>query len=195
LNNKTYEEVEMAERVCPWYLGYFLASPLRRLYQDPEKIFSPYVKPGMKVLEIGPGMGFFSLPLAKLVGETGHIYCTDIQKKMLESLRKRADRENLLERIDIRLCDETSLQIPDLAGSMDFALAFAVIHEVPNQKLLLKEIFDSLRKDGMLLIAEPKGHVTLEGFEKTLDLAQRNGMKKENIPDIRGSFSALLYKV
>ena len=50
----------MVHRVCPWWLGYFLASPIRQwLGQDPIKILSPYVREGMIVLEPGPGMGFF----------------------------------------------------------------------------------------------------------------------------------------
>jgi len=55
---------------------------MRRLFQDPETILSPYIKSGMKVLEVGPGMGFFSLPMARLIGETGRIYCVDLQEKM-----------------------------------------------------------------------------------------------------------------
>jgi ubiquinone/menaquinone biosynthesis C-methylase UbiE len=185
----------MEKHICPWYLGYVLASPLRRLYQNPEKILSPYLKQGMKVLEVGPGMGFFSLPMARIVGESGRIFCIDLQEKMLQSLRRRAVRANLLVRMEMRLCSESSLQIDDLAGLIDFALVFAVIHEVPDQKLLLKEIYNSLKKDGLLLISEPKGHVTKEEFEKTFVFAQSNGMKKVDSPNIRGSHSAVLRKI
>lgn len=47
----------MAKHVCPWWLGYLLASPLRRLLQDPAAIITPFVRDGMTVLEPGPGMG------------------------------------------------------------------------------------------------------------------------------------------
>lgn len=50
----------MAKRICPWWLGYVLASPLRRWIQDPAAIIGPYVREGMTVLEPGPGMGFFT---------------------------------------------------------------------------------------------------------------------------------------
>jgi ubiquinone/menaquinone biosynthesis C-methylase UbiE len=190
-----YERIEWKKHVCPWYLGYVLTSPLRRLFHNPEKILSPYLKQGMKVLEVGPGMGFFSLPIAKYIGETGRIFCVDLQEKMLQGLRRRAVRANILRRMEMRLCSESSLQIDDLAGSIDFALAFAVVHEVPDPKLLLKEIYSSLKKDGLLLISEPKGHVTKEEFEKTLSLTQTNGMKKVDILNIRGSHSAVLRKI
>ena len=50
----------MAERVCPPWVGYLLASPIRLLLHNPRKILSPYVGDGMTVLEPCPGMGFFS---------------------------------------------------------------------------------------------------------------------------------------
>ena len=185
----------MENHLCPWYLGYVLASPVRRFYQNPEKLLNSYLKEGMKVLEVGPGMGFFSLPMARIVGESGRIFCIDVQEKMLQSLRRRAVRANLHSRIEMHLCGESSLQIDNLAGSIDFALAFAVVHEVPDQKLLFKEICASLKKDGLLLISEPKGHVSEGEFEKTLSLTQTNGMEKVDSPNIRGSYSAVLRKI
>lgn len=185
----------MKKHVCPWYVGYLLANPLRRLYQNPEKILSPYIKSGMKILEVGPGMGFFSMPMARLVGETGRIYCVDLQEKMLKSLQRRASKKHLLDRIEICLCNESSLQIENLTGFIDFALAFAVVHEVPDKKKLFSEIIQSLKKDGLLLISEPNGHVTKEEFEKTLLIAQSNGMKVLNSPNINGSRSAVLEKI
>jgi len=71
----------MSHTVCPWWLGYVLASPLRRLFLDPVKLLSPYVQAGMTVLEPGPGMGFFTLELARLVGPAGRVVAVDIQPK------------------------------------------------------------------------------------------------------------------
>ena len=80
----------MGHRVCPWWLGYVLASPLRRLLQDPVAIVQPYISPGMTVLEPGPGMGFFTIELARLVGGTGRVIAVDIQPKMLDGLKARS---------------------------------------------------------------------------------------------------------
>ena len=88
----------MANRVCPWWIGYLLASPLRRwLGQDPAKILSPYVREAMTVLEPGPGMGFFTIPLARLVGPSGRVIAVDLQPKMIESLKRRASKAGVLE--------------------------------------------------------------------------------------------------
>ncbi len=51
----------MHGRVCPWWIGYLLASPLRRFAHDPRAILAPVVGEGMIVVEPGPGMGFFTV--------------------------------------------------------------------------------------------------------------------------------------
>jgi len=167
----------LSHRVCPWWLGYFLASPLRRLIQDPDEIVRPYVKEGMNVLDIGCGMGFFSLPLAKLVGETGKVVCVDLQEKMIRGLLRRAVKAGLSGRIDARICRQDSLGVDDLAGKIDFALTFALVHEVPDKGRLFGEIYKALKQTGELLLAEPKGHVSGPDLEKTIAVAQEAGFE------------------
>src|SRR5215472_1318040 len=122
----------MAHRVCPWWLGYWLICPLRRRRQDPAAILAPLVRQGMTVLEPGSGMGFFTLDLARLVGPSGRVIAVDIQSKMLDRMKRRAAKSALLDRIDARLAAPDSMGIADLAGSVDFTLAFAVVHEFPD---------------------------------------------------------------
>ncbi len=184
----------MNTHVCPWYIGYLLASPLRRLVQNPEAIIKPYVTPGIKILEVGPGMGFFTLPMARIVGQGGLVVCVDIQEKMLASLRRRAVRAGLSNRIEARLCAETSLQIDNLSETIDFSLAYAVVHEVQDPTRLFREIFASLKKGGSLLLSEPKGHVTAKDFENTLSIARSSGFQQTGTPIIKRSHSAVLVK-
>ena len=185
----------MEKHVCPWYLGFFLVSPLRRFFQDAEKILAGHVREGMKVLEVGPGMGYFSLPLARLVGEKGRVHSVDMEERMLSRLRTRAARAGLDGRIDVRLCRDVSLGIEDLAGTIDFALAFAVVHEVPDQKVLFREISRALRPKGRVLVAEPVGHVSGEEFAATLLAAREAGLTAVSSPVIRRSLSAVLEKM
>ena len=96
----------MAHRICPWWLGYLLASPLRRLYQDPRAILAPHLRPGAIVIETGPGMGFFTLEIARLVGPAGRVVAIDVQPKMIDALRRRAMRAGLLDRVEARLVAE-----------------------------------------------------------------------------------------
>jgi len=182
----------MAERVCPVWIGYLLACPLRRLLQNPKKILSPHVRPDQTILEIGPGMGFFSLPMAKMVGPGGKVVCVDLQPRMLEGLRGRAQKAGLADRIETRLCTEDSLSIDDLAGRIDFALAFAVVHEVPDPKGLFSQIHQVLKPGASCLVAEPNGHVSAEDFRGMVSMVQTHGFDVADRPQIRGSLAVVL---
>jgi 2-polyprenyl-3-methyl-5-hydroxy-6-metoxy-1,4-benzoquinol methylase len=184
----------MAEHVCPVWIGYLLASPLRKLFQSPEKILGPYIEPGMTVMDVGCAMGFFSLPAARLVGPKGRVVCIDLQPRMLEKLKKRARKAGLGDRIEGRTCSPVSLDASDLQGRVDFALAFAVVHEVPEPEALMRELFESLAPGGRLLLAEPKGHISEEDFTRTLDIARAGGFEQASRPDVRRSLSALMVK-
>lgn len=180
--------------VCPWWIGYFLLIPWRRFIHDSKLILSPYVREGMTVLEIGPGMGYFSLTLAQLVGPHGRVICVDVQEKMLEKLKKRAQKAGMLDRITAVRASEQSLLIQEFEGKVDFALAFAVAHEVPDQPKLFEEIHRAIQPGALLLLSEPKGHVTTEAFETTLAIAHGAGFKVESKVQIKQSHSVLLRK-
>jgi len=79
----------MAEHhVGPMWFGYLHLNPLRKLLQNPDKILGPYVNEAMIVADIGCAMGFFSLPLAKMVGANGKVICVDIGSK---NVRRKQD--------------------------------------------------------------------------------------------------------
>ena len=182
----------MSEHVCPWWLGYFLINPLRRFRQDPGEILSPYVRQGMTVLEPGPGMGYFTLELARLVGPAGRVVTVDIQAKMLKKLERRAAKQAVLERIETRLVRKDSMELSDLKGTVDFALAFAVVHELPAASRFFAEISEALKPGAFLLLAEPRGHIKQAKFEAELKDAAEAGLNIRNRPAIRSSHSALL---
>ena len=184
----------MPHSVCPWWVGYLLLTPLRRFAHDPRKIAGPYVRAGMTVLEPGPGMGFFTLDLARMVGESGRVIAPDVQPKMLERLRRRAAKAGLLPRIDVRLAQPGSLGISDLAGSVDFELAFAVVHEMPAADSFFRESYEALKPGARLLLSEPSGHVKPAEFEAELAAAARAGLEIESRPEIRRSQSVVLRK-
>ena len=160
--------------------------------QDPDEIVKPHVKAGMIVLDVGCGMGFYSLPLAKLVGDEGRVVCIDLQEKMISGLVARAKKAGLSTRIDARVCSQTSLGLNDLSGKIDFALAFALVHEVPQKDNLFSEIHGALKPAATLLLAEPRGHVSKQDFEKTVSIAQSSGFEVAGNLDIRRSHAVLL---
>jgi SAM-dependent methyltransferase len=157
-------------------------------------MLAPYVKECMTVLEPGPGMGFLTLPLARLVGSAGRVVAVDIQAKMLESLGRRAAKAGLLPRIETRLAQPDSLGTGDLKGAVDFVLAFWMVHEMPSAEMLFLEAADALKPGGALLLAEPKGHVKPDKFDQELAAARAAGLEVAERPAIRRSMAAILRK-
>jgi len=184
----------MGHRVCPWWLGYVLASPLRRLLQDPAAVVKPYVREGMTVLEPGPGMGFFTLGMARQVGASGRVVAVDIQPRMISGLKRRLAKAGLLERTDARLALSDSLGLQDLRGKVDFALAMAVVHEMPSSSRFFAEVAEAMKPGATLLLAEPSGHVNKADFDAELRDAAAAGLEVTGHPVIRRSQAALLRK-
>src|SRR5512139_3962505 len=184
----------MSHRLCPWWIGYFLANPLRRLVHDPSAILRPFVSGGMTVVEPGPGMGYFTMELARLVGRSGRVVAVDVQPEMLGELRRRARKAGLLDRIDARLGPGEGMGVDDLHGQVDFVLAFAVVHEMPSVGRFFAEASSLLRNGRRLLLAEPAFEVTEEEFAATLRISNQNGFRVESRPCIRWTRSAVLEK-
>jgi len=185
----------MAHRVCPWWIGYLLASPIRKwIGQDPDAILSPYVRKGMAVLEPGPGMGFFTVPLGRLVGSSGRVIAVDMQPKMIEGLKRRAAKAHVLDRIDARVTSAETMGVGDLEGNVDFVLAFATVHEFPDAARFFAEAAQALKTEGTLLLAEPRGHVPDHAFDRELAAAAAVGLAPTAKPVISRSHAALLTK-
>lgn len=166
----------MAEHVCPWWIGSILASPIRRWFQNPEEILRPYVREAMTVLEPGPGMGFFTLPLAQMVGPAGRVIAVDVQQRMLDGLRRRASRGGLLPRIELRLAQSDSMGVDDLRGAVDLVVAIAVVHEMPSEEAFFRQAATVLKPGGSLLLIEPRGHVKPAKFSHEMDAACNAGL-------------------
>lgn len=184
----------MPERVCPWWLGYVLASPIRRLTCNPARLLAPYVRAGMTVLEPGPGMGFFTLELARRVGDSGRVIAVDVQPRMIEGLKRRAAKAGLLSRIEPRLAQTGSLGVHDLAGAVNFTLAYAMVHELPDEHPFFSEIAETMKGGAHLLLVEPGGHVSEARFESELMGANRAGLKVAERLHLGHSRAALLRK-
>lgn len=183
-----------SKHVCPWWLGYLLASPLRRLRQEPHRILSPHVRAGMTVLEPGPGMGFFTLELARLVGAAGRVIAIDVQPKMLKVLAKRARKAGLQDRIVLRQADKNRMGVDDIHGQVDFVLVFAVVHELPDAAGFYGEMFSALKPEGRMLLSEPSGHVNAKDWQETVRQALASGFQEVQNLEISRARSVLLVK-
>jgi len=175
--------------VCPWWLCFTFDNIIRKLFHHPENILAPYVHEGDTVLDVGPGMGYFTIPLARMVGDKGKVIAADVQAPMLAALRRRVQKQDLEGRVVLHLCKPDSIGIRD---PIDFALAFWMVHEVPNQNKFFQEMRLLLKPAGRLLLTEPKMHVTRSRFEETLKSAEEVGFTVMEKPRISMSRTAVL---
>ena len=188
-NNSSY-------KVFPWWKARLLSSILflRRKRQDPEMILGDYISEDMAVADIGSGMGYFTIPMAQMVGERGKVVAVDLQKEMLSSLLKRAKKAGCEARIMPHTCRQESLDLEQWQSQFSFVLLFAVAHEVPDRMNLFQEISAAMKNKGQLLFAEPVGHVKQECFEESIQFACANGFEVIQRPEIKMSRAVLLQK-
>jgi hypothetical protein len=100
----------------------------------------------------------------------------------------------LAERIDARLATDAGLGLADLQGRVDFALLFAMVHEVEDPAAFFRDVTAALRTGGTVLLAEPRGHVPEPMFAATLERAAAHGLAVTARPSIASSHAAVLTK-
>jgi ubiquinone/menaquinone biosynthesis C-methylase UbiE len=143
----------------------------------------------MTVLDFGCGPGFFTLDLADLVGPSGRVIAADLQPGMLERLRVKARGTALEARIELHQCQPNQI---GLSSPVDFALAFYVLHELPDPEAVLSELRSLLTDHGRVLVVEPPLHVTRAAFEATLQVARRAGFRIADRPRLPFNKAVLL---
>ena len=148
----------------------------------------------MTVLEPGCGMGYFTLPIARMTGSTGRVVAVDLQPKMIEGLTRRARRAGLAERIEAVACADGDLGLAARPGVVDLAVVIHVLHEVRDRQRFLEQLYQALRPGGRLLLLEPKGHVSREALDAELSLSERAGFRRAGEPLHGRSNGALLEK-
>jgi len=179
------------EHVCPWWLAYTFDNPLRRLLHDPREMLGGLVHDGMTAADIGCGMGYFSIAMAKMVGGTGRVISVDLQQEMLDIMYKRAKRAGMADRINRVRASEDAI---GLDQPVDFVLLFWMVHEVKDISRFFGQVSSVLRAGGKVLYAEPKMHVPEKRFQEILGMAREAGFAISDAPRVRISRSALLMK-
>ena len=164
----------MAHSVCQVERARMLDNPLRSLLIRPKKLLAPHVKPGMTVLDIGCGPGFFTIHLARMVGPTGTVIAADLQTEMLALARTKLTRGGLSDRVTFHQTMPHSLNLNEPAP-VDFAIAFHMVHEVPDPKALFLEVYECMKQGGVFLVSEPKGHVSRDEYNLELEYAKAAG--------------------
>lgn len=177
--------------VCPVTRAGSLDNILRRWLQNPLKILSPYIHEGMTVLDVGCGPGFFTIPMAQLVGGTGRVIAVDLQEGMLDKVRRKITGTEIEKRVVLHRCDKDRIGISERA---DFILLFYMAHEISEKGSFFNEIARIIKLPGLVLLVEPPFHVSKSAFKGTLGKAEAAGFTQFQGPKVFLSKTAILQK-
>lgn len=129
-----------------------LDDPERRKVLPPEETLQLLgVRPGMTVVDLGCGSGYFSLPAARLVGEAGRVYGVDLYQELLDLCRQRAEEQGIGNFVPV-LAEEVRVPLP--GGEADAVLAVNVLHEFEDLQSSLFEMRRLLKPEGRLLVVD-----------------------------------------
>jgi len=177
--------------VCPVEGSVGLDNKLRRLFQNPSKILSSYIRPNMSVMDFGCGPGFFTIDIANMLDDGGKVTAVDLQQGMLDKLGEKIQATHLEQKIRLHKCSVNSINLTD---KFDFILAFYMIHEVPDHDALFMELRSLLSDNGKILIVEPKFHVPKHRFNNMIEKIRENDFEVFNGPKLLFSRSVILKK-
>jgi ubiquinone/menaquinone biosynthesis C-methylase UbiE len=108
-------------------------------------------RPGERVLEVGPGTGYYALPVAGWLEPGGRLDILDVQQEMLDHTMRRAAEEGV-DNIVPMLADARSLPYPD--QTFDAAYLVTVLGEIPDQGAALRELRRVVKPDGRIVVGE-----------------------------------------
>jgi ubiquinone/menaquinone biosynthesis C-methylase UbiE len=144
-----------AKNVFPASQAALLLQPGRRLVHRPAQMVDAFgVRPGDRVLELGPGPGYFTGAAATAVGRDGVVIAADLQPAMLSLLLGHIELE-AAERTRAVVCEATRLPFAD--GAFDAAFLVTVLGEIPEPTGALSELNRVLRAGGVVSFAEHLG--------------------------------------
>ncbi len=130
----------------------WLVRPEREAEEQPEKALDALnLKPGMVVADIGAGVGYMSLRMARRVGPSGKVYANDLQPAMLDRLRQNAAKAGTGNIVTV-VGDVADPKLP--ANTMDLVLLVDVYHEFSQPQQMVRKIRETLKPDGRLVLLE-----------------------------------------
>ena len=128
----------------------FVHETLYGLFRNPYKVLDAAgVKPGQKVLEVGCGPGFFTIPAAKIAGEEGSVYALDINPLAVKRVQRKIEKEGLTN-VKTILADAAETGLPE--ESFDLIFLFGFVHSVGDLENILTELHRLLKPAGVLSV-------------------------------------------
>jgi len=131
----------------------WLVRPERELEENATRAFEQLqLKKGMRVCDLGCGNGYWTLPIARKIGDDGTVYAVDIQVEMLQQLKARLGRGRITN-VEPVLGDVDNPRLPQDV-SIDLVLLVDVYHEFSHPESMLWAIRNSLSPDGVVALLE-----------------------------------------
>jgi ubiquinone/menaquinone biosynthesis C-methylase UbiE len=160
----------------PSFLTTLIDHPLRRRFlQPPEETSRRHgIQPGMRVLEVGPGRGTYSIAAARAAGENGQVVAIDIEPRLVNQLTRRAFEEGVTN-LEVQVGDASNLNFED--EEFDLVFMIAVLGEIPHPDRALREFHRVLRWGGILAISELLPDPDYVPAEDLIELVTTNGFR------------------
>lgn len=135
---------------CPYALRFSLDPPHPLITRTRlREILEP--RPGERILEIGPGTGFYTLPIAEWIGPEGRLDILDVQQAMLDDTLSRARDRGLG---NVVPCRADARRLPYRDGTFDAVVVITTLGEIPDQHAAWREITRVLKPDGRAVNGE-----------------------------------------
>jgi ubiquinone/menaquinone biosynthesis C-methylase UbiE len=164
--------------IFPHRWAFTLLFPLRNLILSPKELINRMnLELEMKVLEVGPGPGYFSVPVAKFL-KNGKLVLADIQPEMLGKARIRIEKRKL-SNVTYYLCDGQNFELP--GNHFDRIFMVTVLGEVENREQYLSEFYRMLKPGGILSVSEQAGDPDKLSIEETKQLAENCGFRFDEL--------------
>jgi ubiquinone/menaquinone biosynthesis C-methylase UbiE len=148
---------------CPYSQRVFVSVPHPVITRARlKKVLDP--KPGERLLELGPGTGYYSVELAGWLAPGGQLDIFDLQQEMLDHTMRRLEAGGVQTPVVPMQGDATAMPYPDT--TFDAVVLTTVLGEIPDQEAALREIRRVLKPDGRLVVGElalGDPHVVLPG--------------------------------
>jgi ubiquinone/menaquinone biosynthesis C-methylase UbiE len=124
-----------------------------------------------------------------MLNDSGKVIAADLQEGMLEKVKNKILGTELEKRIEIHKCEENKIGITE---NVDFVLCFYMVHEVPDQDNLFRELRSILNPNGQIYIIEPNFHVSKKSFQDMINRIEGIGFEINERPKIFFSRAVLL---
>jgi len=151
-----------------WIISLMHDNPLLPIFRNPYKLLKAAgLKRGQKVLEVGCGPGFFTIPAAKIVGKEGFVYAIDIHPLAIEKVKEKIERGRI-KNVSPILANASNTGLPD--RSIDFAFLFGLRYIAGGLENVISEIHRILKPGGVLSFEKTRG-----SEKKLIEEVERGG--------------------